>query len=146
MTTTAKTSSDRRAERISNLSPVDQIEKALKFKTVKQGIAFAVGAVVGCLIPVLTYRISHIYALQDPKLWVLATAGLAYSSMTVYQWACAAFKYPVKAAGFVILLELYMTLVEDHYGTLACLGILCFINACSAACWLSLNKKGSDME
>ena len=61
-------------------------------------------------------------------LWLLVAGGLTYSAMTVYSWAKIAFKLPLKALGFVILLEGGMTFVPDAWIGLPSLGLLILIN------------------
>jgi hypothetical protein len=48
--------------------------------------------------------------------------------MTVFSWAKIAFRHPLKAIGFVVLLEGAMTFVSDGWIGLPSLGLLILIN------------------
>ena len=48
--------------------------------------------------------------------------------MTVFNWAKIAFRHPLKALGFVVLLEGSMTFVHDGWIGLPSLALLVFIN------------------
>ena len=61
-------------------------------------------------------------------LWLLVAGGLTYSAMTVFNWAKIAFRHPLKALGFVVLLEGAMTFVPDPWIGLPSLGLLVLIN------------------
>ena len=88
---------------------------------------FYVGMLIGALIPVATFFMSHY---QSGPIGIgLTLAGLAFSAPTVYQWGLNAFKSPVKSIGFVVLLEGIMTLSTVPYLPVVCLIYLVSINA-----------------
>jgi len=79
----------------------------------KNRVAMIVGFVLGGWIPIVTFLVSHNQVERLPMLWLLVAGGLTYSAMTVFSWARIAFKHPLKALGFVVLLEGSMTFVPD---------------------------------
>lgn len=88
---------------------------------------FYVGMLIGALIPVATFFMSHYQAGHTGI--ALTLSGLLFSAPTVYQWGINAFKSPVKAIGFVVLLEGIMTLSTVPYLPVVCLVYLVSINA-----------------
>jgi len=98
----------------------------------KNRIAMSAGFVLGGWVPTVTYLVSHFHVQSQPQLWLLVAGGLTYSAMTVFEWAKIAFRHPLKALGFVILLEGGMTFVPDLWIGLPSLGLLVLINGLAA--------------
>jgi len=94
----------------------------------KNRIAMVAGFILGGWVPTVTYLVSHFHVQALPVLWLLVAGGLTYSAMTVFSWAKIAFRHPLKALGFVILLEGAMTFVPDVWIGLPSLGLLILIN------------------
>ena len=94
----------------------------------KNRVAMVAGFVAGGWIPTVTYLVSHFHVQTQPQLWLLVAGGLTYSAMTVFSWAKIAFRHPLKALGFVVLLEGAMTFVQDPWIGLPSLGLLVLIN------------------
>jgi len=114
-------------EEIRDRSPgiVDMVKRA---GHKKNRIAMVAGFIAGGWIPVVTYLVSHYHVQSQPQLWLLVSGGLTYSAMTVFSWARVAFRHPLKALGFVTLLEGGMTFVPDPWIGLPSLGLLILIN------------------
>jgi hypothetical protein len=89
-------------------------------------IAMVAGFVAGGWIPTVTYLVSQGHVQQQPQLWLLVAGVLTYSAMTVFSWAKIAFRHPIKAVGFVVLLESGMTFVSDLLIGLPSLGPVVF--------------------
>jgi hypothetical protein len=94
----------------------------------KNRVAMVAGFILGGWVPVVTYLVSHRHVQELPILWLLVGAGLTYSAMTVFSWAKIAFRHPLKALGFVVLLEGAMTFVPDQWIGLPSLSLLVLIN------------------
>ena len=114
-------------EQVGDNSPgiVDMVKRA---GHKKNRIAMVAGFVAGGWIPIVTYLVSHFHVEAQPQLWLLVSGGLTYSAMTVFSWAKIAFRHPLKALGFVVLLEGAMTFVPDGWIGLPSLGLLVLIN------------------
>jgi hypothetical protein len=119
---------------------VDQIAVAFKQCNILPTI---MGSVVGGIVPIASYWICHYECKESPAMWFLVAGGLVYSAMTVFSWSKIAFKHPVKALGFVTLLEGAMTFSSTVWLSVSCLSILVFINAISASCQLVLDRRQS---
>jgi hypothetical protein len=91
-------------------------------------IAMIAGFIAGGWIPTVTYLVSHFHVQAQPQLWLLVAGGLTYSAMTVFSWSKIAFRNPLKALGFVVLLEGAMTFVPNGWIGLPSLGLLVLIN------------------
>ncbi len=91
-------------------------------------VAMVAGFILGGWVPIVTYLVSHIHVQELPMLWLLVAGGLTYSAMTVFSWAKIAFRHPLKALGFVVLLEGAMTFVPDLWIGLPSLAMLVGIN------------------
>lgn len=91
------------------------------------------GACFGGFVPIMTYVLAHHEASVASWKWGLVVAGLAYSALTVYDWAKVAFGNPIKAGGFVILLEGVMTASSTVTLSLAGLAFLICVNASATA-------------
>jgi len=94
----------------------------------KNRVAMAAGFILGGWVPAVTYLVSHFHVQALPMLWLLVAGGLTYSAMTVFSWAKIAFRHPLKALGFVVLLEGAMTFVPDGWIGLPSLGLLVLVN------------------
>lgn len=97
---------------------------------------------MGGFVPVATYIIGHYEVADRPMMWLAVAGGLAYSAKSVFDFATEAFSSPVKALGFVILIEVVMTWAETSALSLAALALLVAINAISAGINLALESKG----
>ena len=122
------------------LGVIDQIALATKRRNL---LATAAGAVLGGFVPFASYTIAHHEVSTNPAMWTLVVGGLAYSALTVFDWAKIAFKNPVKAVGFVVLLEGVMTFAESPVISYGALGILVCINALATGASLVLDKKAN---
>lgn len=109
------------------------IEQARKTFQPGNRLAALVGFALGGFVPLASFTLIHSEAQRQPLLWILVIGGLAYSALSVYRWAQEAFRYRIKAAGFVILLEGAMSFSSVHWLSLAGLAILIGINGVSAA-------------
>jgi len=80
-------------------------------------------------LPIASYVLAHVEAVERPYLWALVAAALAYSAPTVAAWATRWTRSPVKAWGFTVLLE--GVLVGSHLPLLnaSALAILVAVNA-----------------
>jgi hypothetical protein len=109
----------------------------------KNRIAMGAGFVLGGWVPMVTYLISHRHVQELPMLWLLVAGGLTYSAMTVFAWAKIAFKHPLKALGFVVLLEGAMTFVPDGWIGLPSLVLLVAINGLATGTNLVIDSRES---
>jgi len=96
-------------------------------------MATIAGLVLGSFVPLASYTLIHWETAARRELWLLVAGGLIYSALTVYKWARQAFHYPLKAFGFVVLLEGVMTCSRIRWLGLAGLAILMTVNGISAA-------------
>jgi hypothetical protein len=67
----------------------------------------------------------------------LVLGGLVYSAKTVYDWGSLAFKLPIKAVGFVVLLEGVMVTAKTPWLGVVALVYLIVINGVATACTLA---------
>ncbi len=104
-------------------------------------IAMTAGFILGGWVPTVTYLICHRHVQEFPILWLLVAGGLTYSAMTVFTWAKIAFKQPLKALGFVIILEGAMTFVPDLWIGLPSLALLIGINGLATGTNLALESR-----
>lgn len=122
------------------LSVTDQLKVALR-----NPVALVMGLFAG-YVPLAIYEIAHHD--MDPTLWkrtilwTIVAGGLIFSAKTVYDWGKQMFCLPVKAGGFVILLEGVMISssilpVGIQWLAVIALVILMFVNAISTAYNLS---------
>ncbi len=109
-------------------------------------IAMAMGFLLGAIVPIATFSIAHYEVnaalplyLQMPSLLVLG--GLCFSAKTVFDWAKTAFKHPVKALGFVLLIEGVMTFSTNYYLSIVALVYLIVVNGLATGCNLVLDYK-----
>lgn len=103
--------------------------------------ALICGSMVGGFVPLATFVVAHYETASTPMMWLPVAGGLAYSAMTVFQWARVAYKHPLKALGFVVLLESVMTFSATTWLSLAALAMLIAINAIACACQLVLDRR-----
>lgn len=120
------------------LGVLDQVAQATRSHN---RLAFTIGALLGGFIPVASYTICHLECPQDKRLWALVVAGLAYSALTVYQWASIAFKHPAKAIGFVVLMEGVILFSHTLWLSFAALFVLVLINGIATAANLIADRK-----
>ena len=99
-------------------------------------VALVVGILLGGFIPLVTYTVSH-HEVRSPLTWTLILGGLAYSALTVFEWAKMAFNNTFKALGFVILLEGVMVMSTVEWVRIAALVYLIAINATATGCTLA---------
>jgi hypothetical protein len=124
------------------LGVVDQVIVASRERN---RLATAIGFLLGGIVPIATYLEAHVDL--DPSLPLyaqiptyLVIGGLAFSAKTVFDWARMAFKNPVKAAGFVLLLEGVMVTSHVPVLPLVLLAVLVSINGVATGCLLSLSR------
>ncbi len=86
-------------------------------------------AIAASFLPVAAYVIAHVEAVERPWMWVLVAAALAYSAPTVAKWATKWAGHPVKAWGFVVLLEGVMVFSQIKWLSIIAVGILVAVNA-----------------
>ena len=103
--------------------------------------AAAIGAVFGAFVPIASYQLVHHEVQGEPMLWILVTGGLIYSATTVFEWAKTAFKHPLKAWGFVILIEGVLAFSQTDWLSCAALALLVTINSVAAGCALATDYK-----
>ncbi len=99
-------------------------------------LAAFVGLLIGGFVPVAVYVTAHYYAPVNRMLWCIVAGGLLYSALTVYDWSVQAGNHPVKAVGFVVLLEASLTFSPIGGIAYAALGILVLVNGVAIACQL----------
>lgn len=98
-----------------------------------QRLATVTGSIMGGVVPVLIYRLSHHHAAESPALWLIVAGGLLFSASSVYGWGMRLFGGAwYKAGGFTLLLELSTIFVNGWESKLA-LSILVLINAVNLA-------------
>lgn len=98
-----------------------------------QRLATVTGSIMGGVVPVLIYRLSHHHAAESPALWLIVAGGLLFSASSVYGWGMRLFGGQwYKAGGFTLLLELSTVFVKGWESKLA-LSVLILINAVNLA-------------
>ena len=120
------------------LGVLEQVERSLK---PGNRLATFMGAMLGGFIPLASYTLAHQEAPDKPVLWVLVACGLAYSALTVFDWARVAFRDPLKALGFCGLLEGVMTFASTQWLGIAALAILVMINGIATGCNLVADRR-----
>lgn len=129
---------------MTTLGVVAQVTTALR---PKNRLAAALGALLGGFVPVASYVLAHRETDVTAPLWTqvapwFVVGGLAYSAVTVYQWAARAVGNPIKAAGFVLLVEGVMVASRTEWLGLVALAYLVAINAVATGCTLALEHRG----
>lgn len=128
---------------VNKLGVIDQCVVAFERRNL---LATLFGFWLGGIVPLAVYMTAHYSVQANPYLWVLVVAGLVYSATTVYKWGVIAFSSPVKAVGFVALLEGVLTFSPEHVLSLAALATLMAINAIATACNLIAQRKEARKE
>ncbi len=105
-------------------------------------LATAIGAVLGGFVPISTWQVTHHELSAAAPLWqqpltLLVLGGLLYSATTVFAWGKLAFRSPVKAAGFVVLLEGVLVGSQTPWLSAAALVVLAGVNAIATGATLS---------
>lgn len=124
-----------------DLGVVGQIKLAL---LPKARLATSMGFLLGGFVPLATFWLSH-HELDATPIYAqlvsyIVLGGLVYSAKTVYAWGKLAFQAPVKALGFVVLLEGVMVLSHTGWLSLMALVYLVCINGIATGCNLALPK------
>ena len=128
---------------VNKLGVIDQCVVAFERRNL---LATLFGFWLGGIVPLAVYMTAH-YSVQDNAyLWALVVAGLVYSATTVYKWGVIAFSSPVKAVGFVVLLEGILTFSPEHFLSITALVTLMAINAIATACNLIAQRKEARKE
>ena len=121
-----------------DLPIVEQVRKSMH----KQNrLAMICGFILGSFVPVASFTLGHYEAPENGMMWLLVGGGLAYSAMTVFQWATVAFKHPAKALGFCVLIEGVMTFSHTVWLSLAGLALLVMINGLATGSTLALDQR-----
>jgi hypothetical protein len=114
----------------------------IKFATKKQNrLAMICGALLGAFVPVATFVIAHLEVAVHPWMWLAVAGGLGYSALTVFEWARSAVKHPVKAAGFVLILEGAMTFSSTIQLAFGALAVLVAVNGVATGVNLAIEQK-----
>lgn len=117
---------------------VSQVKTALKRRN---ALATACGFVLGGFVPVATFFVAHFEAgigsWQAGAMLAMVIGGLLFSAKTVFQWARLGFSDPVKATGFVVALEVVMTLSGLDVLSYSALALLTAINGIATGVTLS---------
>lgn len=119
---------------------VEQVRKSFHKKN---RLAMICGFLLGSFVPIAAYVLGHFETKAEPMMWIVVTAGLIYSATTVFQWAKVAFKNPLKALGFCILIEGVMTFSQTQALALAGLALLVIINGIATGTILALDQRGN---
>lgn len=131
---------------MNTLSIIDSIRKAT-LKTSRLGLA--IGAIVGAVVPVGVFAITHTKGVLDLSrpLWLQAPAflvagGLAFSAHSVVTWTERLFRNRLKAACWTLLVEGLMTFAPEQLAWLSwvCLALLVAVNAVSNGCAVALDR------
>lgn len=132
-----------------NLGITDQVRLAFQRQ---HRVAATVGAVLGSIPPLAAFAFSHfgleLATWRGRAAVVFVLACLAFSAPKVYRWGRVAFRSPLEAGGFTVLLEGAMTLADHRTPVLAvvsyvCLGTLVLVNAVVTACSVALDQKAA---
>jgi VIT1/CCC1 family predicted Fe2+/Mn2+ transporter len=105
----------------------------------KRTIGQFVAALASGFLPIASFVIAHHEAGQQPMLWLLVAAALAFSAPSVASWAKKWCGHEVKAWGFTILLEGVLVFAHHEALSIAGLAMLVMINAANA--WSLAAKK-----
>lgn len=102
--------------------------------THKRSAQQVIAAIAAGFLPVASYVIAHVEAVQEGKayLYGLVVAALLYSAPTLATWAQRWAGHPVKAWAFTILLEFVAVLSHIQWLNLTGLVILVVINSFTA--------------
>lgn len=121
---------------------VAQVREAFK---AKNRLATSLGCLLGGIVPLASYVLAHFEIASSTALWWqlnawLVLGGLLYSAKTVFDWGRLAFQLPIKAFGFVVLLEGVMIASKTPWLGYTALGYLVLINGVATGCTLSLER------
>jgi hypothetical protein len=124
------------------LGVVEQVRQA--FRPANR-LATFVGFLLGGFVPLATYVVAHYeHDLSRPLYAQLTTllvfGGLFYSARTVFAWGNLAFRAPIKAIGFVVLIEGVMVSSATPWLRVAALAYLVMINGIATGVTLSLDR------
>jgi hypothetical protein len=118
------------------LSLVDQVRRATYRKN---RLAMWAGAILGGFVPLASYILAHYEVADRRGMWFLVGAALLFSAKSVFDFGCEAFDSPLKAFGFVMLLEGVMVLSSTWWLGGAALALLVGINAVETGTNLALD-------
>lgn len=131
-----------RAARQPATGVVAQVREAFR---PKNRLATTLGCLLGGFVPLASYVVSHHELDATAGLWqlpaLLVLGGLAYSARTVYAWGCLAFGAPIKALGFVVLVEGVMVASRTPWLSAAALAYLICINGIATGCTLAVGGR-----
>jgi hypothetical protein len=102
----------------------------------------ALAAIGAGFLPIASYVVAHIEALERPAMWGLVIAALLYSAPTLAEWSQSWCGSRIKAWGFTILLEGVMVASTVTALSLAGLAMLVIINAYYAWVSASVTRSG----
>jgi VIT1/CCC1 family predicted Fe2+/Mn2+ transporter len=141
-TTETKTTKQGALKTGRELGVVDQMRVAMH---PEHRLATGMGFLLGGFVPIATYMVAHYefnraVPFYSQFVTLLILGGLGYSAKTVFDWARLAFAIPLKALGFVVLVEGVMTTSANHWLALAALGYLVAINGIATGTRLALHK------
>lgn len=124
------------------LGVVGQVRLALRPRAL---LATSMGFLLGGFVPLASFWLSHHELDGDRPVYAqivtyIVIGGLLYSAKTVYTWGKLAFHMPIKAFGFVVLLEGVMILSRTPWLTTMALVYLIAINGIATGCNLALPK------
>lgn len=119
---------------------VGQVQQAMRPDA---RMATVVGFLLGGFVPAASFVVAHYEIDRATAVWsqlatYLVLGGLVYSAKTVYAWGCMAFRMPLKAAGFVVLVEGVMMTSTHAWLSFAALAYLVVINGIATGCALSV--------
>lgn len=123
-------------------SVVEQVRTAMK---PRNRLAAAMGFLLGGFVPLASFVLAHYEVDPGAAIWTqlpaaLVLGGLTYSAKTVYDWGRLAFELPVKALGFVVLLEGVMVASSTPWLAFTALGYLIGINGVATGCTLAARR------
>lgn len=93
-------------------------------------------------LPIASYVVAHVEAVERPAMWGLVVAALLYSAPTLAEWSRSWCGNKIKAWGFTILLEGVMVASTVTALSLAGLAMLVIINAYYAWVSASVTRSG----
>lgn len=120
----------------SALGIVDQIVRAFR---PRHRLAMIIGFILGGFMPLASFFLK-VESASEPRLWILIGGALAFSAITVFEWTRRAFQNPIKAIGFVLVLDGVMVFSHNHYLSCAALFILVFINGTASGCKIASER------
>lgn len=111
-------------------------------------LATILGFILGGSVPVATYATAHMELALIEKMTfansfapiLMVLGGLLYSALTVYEWGTKAFEHKGKALGYVVLIELTLTLSPIEWLSHVALCLLICINGINTGTKLALKR------